>query len=175
MPLKPKSQKNNTVRKTTMPRVTNQDLNDRLIRMEEFVKPLAEAAARVPALQEAQIRTEGALKDHDSKIVVLFGKAQDHDKSLDTITKEAIPAVSKEIGTSRASAKAVASTLAAVAGIAMMIIGYFVSQQSSAMKDIVENTSKTAGLVIAIDKRLTLAEYELSKLQAAPAAVGDHK
>lgn len=154
--------KKNTVRRNSMPRVTNNDIQASIIRLEEGMKPLVEAAARVPSLQEGQIRAEGSLKEHDTQIKALFKRAD----SGDTNTAELKTSVSTNVATHRA----IFGTLLAVASIVMAVIGYFVSQQSSTLAAISDNTSKTAAAVISLDKRLTLAEYQLAHTQADPAS-----
>lgn len=153
-----------------MPRVTNSDINDRLIRLEEVVKPVVEGISRVISLQEQQIRTEGALKEHDSKINVLFDQTEKLGTSVDQIKSTDTPHVNNKVDKHISADRAVIATLTAVMALVMAVIGYFVNQQSSALHDIADNTSKTAAAAIALDKRLTIAEYQLSNITRAPAS-----
>jgi hypothetical protein len=169
MPVK-QPQKKKIVRRTTMPRVTNNDLQASLIRMEESIKPLAEAASKVPGLQEAQIRAEGRVNEHDTQIKVLFKN--------DTDRTAKVEAVDRKVDTRNATQRAVVATLGAVSCLIMAVIGYFVSQQSSSLAAISDNTSKTAAAMINLDKRLTVAEYQIAHIQTQPASSakdGDNK
>lgn len=160
------------------PRVTNQDLAERLARVEENGKASAENTGQIreqlgtlTTLSERAIRLEGSSQDHANQLNILFGKAEAAAKETRQVKEELIPPIAEKSQRIINYGAAVFGTLSIVGGLLMGCGAYFINQQGSALQGVADTTKDTAKTVTALqlsvqasfdnlDKRLSLVEVQ---------------
>jgi hypothetical protein len=153
------------------PRVTNNDLSDRLARLEEVGRNTAELLKNLPAVSDTVIRIGEGQKAQEEKLVRLFNKTDATDQEVSRVKTDIIPPVADKVNRVINYGAGVIGTLSLVGGLLMACGAYFISQQGNALQSVAETTKETAKAVSsiqltlqattdALDKRLSMMETQ---------------
>lgn len=153
------------------PRVTNNDLNERLIRIETATGQLTTATAEtaqavrqtndsVQKLSDSAIRTESSVKEHESKIGNLYTKVDDLNRGQSDLREKAIQPVAEKTNKIINYGTAIGSVVALMSGGATALGMWFLNQQASALQSISENVRQVVQAQQQLDHRLTIVELK---------------